>query len=51
LQVMRQRAARIGGQVVIDSSSGKGTRVMVEVPLKMDTGAERDRPREVATQG
>jgi signal transduction histidine kinase len=38
LQVMRQRAARVGGQVAIDSNPGKGTRVMVEVPLKADTG-------------
>jgi PAS domain S-box-containing protein len=38
LQVMRQRAARIGGQVTVDSISGKGTRVVVEVPLIPDTG-------------
>jgi signal transduction histidine kinase len=38
LQVMRQRAARIDGRVMVDSSPGKGTRVMVEVPLKTNTG-------------
>jgi signal transduction histidine kinase len=38
LQVMRQRAARIDGRVMVDSSPGKGTRVMVEVPLIPDTG-------------
>jgi PAS domain S-box-containing protein len=38
LQVMRQRAARIGGQVMVDSIPGGGTRVMVEVPLGTDTG-------------
>ena len=33
LQVMRQRAARIGGQVIIASTPGKGTRIEVCVPL------------------
>ncbi len=33
LQVMRQHAARIGGQVVIDASPGKGTCIEVRVPL------------------
>lgn len=33
LQVMRQRAARIGGQVAILSAPGHGTRVEVRVPL------------------
>jgi signal transduction histidine kinase len=34
LQVMRQRASRIGGRVTIESTHGEGTQVMVEVPLK-----------------
>ncbi len=33
LQVMRQRAERIGGQLTIHSSSGEGTRVEIRVPL------------------
>ncbi len=34
LQVMQQRAARIGGQILIDSMPRKGTRVEVHVPLE-----------------
>jgi signal transduction histidine kinase len=33
LQVMRQRAARIGGQLAVYSAQGQGTRVEVCVPL------------------
>jgi signal transduction histidine kinase len=33
LQVMRQRAARIGGQLVVHSAPGEGTRVEVFVPV------------------
>lgn len=33
LQVMRQRAARIGGQIAVHSAPGQGTRVEVSVPL------------------
>ncbi len=33
LQVMRQRAARIGGQVEINSAFGRGTHIEVSVPL------------------
>jgi PAS domain S-box-containing protein len=33
LQVMRQRAERIGGQVSVHSAPGQGTRVEVSVPL------------------
>jgi len=33
LKVMRQRAARIGGRIAVDSAQGKGTRVEVKVPL------------------
>ncbi len=33
LQIMRQRAARIGGQVKIDSTPGEGTMIEVSVPL------------------
>lgn len=36
LQVMRQRAARVGGQVTVNSEPGKGTRVEVCVPLASD---------------
>jgi signal transduction histidine kinase len=41
LQVMRQRAARIGGEIAIDSAPGKGTRVEICVPLA--NGRSRDR--------
>jgi signal transduction histidine kinase len=41
LQVMRQRAARIGGRIVIDSTPGGGTRVMVEVPVGKDGETRR----------
>jgi PAS domain S-box-containing protein len=37
LQIMRQRATRIGGQVSVASVPGMGTRVVVEVPLMPDT--------------
>jgi signal transduction histidine kinase len=33
LAVMRQRAARIGGELAIHSAPGEGTRVEVRVPL------------------
>jgi two-component system, NarL family, nitrate/nitrite sensor histidine kinase NarX len=33
LQVMRQRAARIGAQIAIDSAPGKGTRIEICAPL------------------
>ena len=33
LEVMRQRAARIGGQLAVHSASGEGTRVEVCVPM------------------
>ncbi|MHC4401908.1 MAG: sensor histidine kinase [Planctomycetota bacterium] len=33
---MRERARLLGGQVTIDSTLGKGTRVVVELPLKLD---------------
>jgi signal transduction histidine kinase len=33
LEVMRQRAARIGGQISVQSAPGQGTRVEVSVPL------------------
>jgi signal transduction histidine kinase len=33
LQVMQQRAASIGGKVVVDSMPGKGTRIVVCIPL------------------
>jgi len=36
LQVMQQRAARIGGQVVVYSAPGKGTRIEVCAPLASD---------------
>ncbi len=34
LQVMQQRAARLGGQVIIHSAPGKGTRIEVRLPLE-----------------
>ena len=34
LRVMRQRAARIGGQIAVHSAPGQGTRVEVRVPLE-----------------
>jgi signal transduction histidine kinase len=36
LQVMRQRAASIGGQLAVHSAPGQGTRVEVRVPLASD---------------
>ena len=38
LQVMHQRAARVGGQVTVHSEPGQGTRVEVRVPLAGDEG-------------
>jgi signal transduction histidine kinase len=32
LRGMEERAARLGGQLVIDSTPGKGTRIQVEIP-------------------
>jgi PAS domain S-box-containing protein len=40
LQVMRQRAARIGGQVEVKSAPGQGTRVEVLVPLAKGNGTD-----------
>lgn len=34
LQIMRERAAEVGGQLVVQSAPGQGTRVVVEVPIK-----------------
>ncbi len=43
LQVMRQRAARIGGQLAVHSAPGQGTRVEVRVPLASDeAGVEHE---------
>jgi signal transduction histidine kinase len=42
LQVMRQRAARIGGQITISSSPGTGARVEVRAPMTMDEIASSD---------
>jgi two-component system nitrate/nitrite sensor histidine kinase NarX len=33
LEVMRQRAARIGGQLAVHSTPGEGTRVEVSIPV------------------
>lgn len=41
LQVMRQRAARIGGQIAIHSGRDEGTRVEVCVPLTSDKKGTR----------
>jgi signal transduction histidine kinase len=38
LQVMRQRAERIGAQLAVHSALGQGTRVEVRVPLDGNTG-------------
>jgi signal transduction histidine kinase len=38
LQVMSQRAERIGGQLAVHSAPGQGTRVEVSVPLDGNTG-------------
>lgn len=39
LRVMRERAEEIGGTVVVSSSPGSGTQVIVRVPLRMEPGA------------
>jgi signal transduction histidine kinase len=33
IQIMRERAELAGGQIVVDSKPGEGTRVMVKIPL------------------
>jgi signal transduction histidine kinase len=38
LQVMHQRAERIGGRLAVHSAPGQGTRVKVKVPLDGNTG-------------
>jgi signal transduction histidine kinase len=42
---MRERAEMIGGAVRIDSAEGRGTRILVYVPL---TAAARERPRSLS---
>lgn len=42
LQVMRQRAERIGGQLTVHSSCGQGTRVELRVPLTAPEQGARD---------
>jgi two-component system nitrate/nitrite sensor histidine kinase NarX len=37
LSIMRARAARIGGQVQIESAPGQGTKVILTCPLVRDT--------------
>lgn len=44
LQVMRQRAARIGGQLVVQSEPGRGTRVEVCLPLGQSPAGAGARP-------
>jgi signal transduction histidine kinase len=39
LQTMRERAESVGGSLVIDGSPGRGTRVMVRVPLLLGARA------------
>ncbi len=41
LAFMRERAEEVGGSVEIKSAPGQGTQVVVEVPLKKDTGIRR----------
>jgi signal transduction histidine kinase len=38
LGFMRERAEEVGGSVVIHSAPGQGTRMVVEVPVRTDTG-------------
>lgn len=39
LHLMRERAQQVGGNVTIDSAIGKGTRVLLEVPLNQSGGS------------
>jgi signal transduction histidine kinase len=48
LRFMRERAEQIGGHLQVQSASGKGTRVEVEVPVKKDAG--KNRPGDAETQ-
>jgi signal transduction histidine kinase len=36
LGIMSQRAAEVGGRVEVKSAPGKGTRVIIEVPVKKE---------------
>jgi signal transduction histidine kinase len=36
--MMSQRAAEVGGRVVVKSAPGKGTQVMIEVPGNEEVG-------------
>ena len=53
LRVMRQRAARIGGQLSVQSTPGEGTRVEVSVPLGGEASVSRasDEPVPPAAAG
>jgi two-component system nitrate/nitrite sensor histidine kinase NarX len=42
LQIMRQRAARIGGNLVVNSAPGKGTRIEMCVPFAADEARSRE---------
>jgi two-component system, NarL family, nitrate/nitrite sensor histidine kinase NarX len=42
LRIMRERAARIGAHVEVDSAPGAGTRVVITVPSPMDAARENE---------
>ncbi|MGI6375412.1 MAG: histidine kinase N-terminal 7TM domain-containing protein [Anaerolineae bacterium] len=47
LQFMRERAGELGGQLEIDAAPGRGTRIVVEVPLGLSQGG-RDEHESIA---
>ena len=51
LRIMRERAARIGAHVDVDSAPGAGTRVVITVPSPMDAARENDDEHTVAAAG
>jgi len=49
LRIMRERAARIGGTVSVRSQVGRGTEVVLHVPVARSEPAEQTTPREAQT--